>query len=143
MMDHLRLVLGDRFRSAIVSGGFMFAAERVAIELGFDSYSANDLEIDRGLSGTRTFTGMVSNQSGLAPGRAILDAEAKRDILCRLRDEFRADAVIAIGDGANDIPMLLEATHGIAFGTKEKVRSAASLHLDTGNLAHVLSILGL
>lgn len=89
------------------------------------------------------YTGHVKNLDDPDIKSQIIDVEAKKSILCHLRDKFGAQVVLAIGDGANDIPMLREATHGIAFGDKENVRSATSLHLNTGNLLHVLNILGI
>ncbi|MGD9671248.1 MAG: phosphoserine phosphatase SerB [Hyphomicrobiaceae bacterium] len=99
---------------ALVSGGFTVFTERVARQLGFDEHQANTLEIADG-----KITGRV-----LEP---ILGREAKLAALKRIAAERGIDTIhtMAVGDGANDLAMLGEASLGVAFRAKPKVREAA------------------
>ncbi len=99
--------------TALVSGGFTLFVEPVARTLGFDRAHGNVLEIDNG-----RLTGRVTEP--------ILDAAAKRDLLHRLATELGLDPadVLAVGDGANDLPMLQSAGLGVAYRAKPAVRSA-------------------
>lgn len=106
--------------TALVSGGFTCFVERVATTLGFDRHFGNVIEVEAG-----RLTGRVREP--------ILDAAAKRDLLLDLADEYGLTAanVIAVGDGANDLPMLEAAGLGVAFRAKPAVR-AAMLYSPTG-----------
>ena len=106
--------------TALVSGGFTVFIEQVAARLGFDRHFGNVLEIETG-----RLTGRV-----LEP---ILDATAKRDLLLGLAAEYglAPTNVLAVGDGANDMPMLQAAGLGVAFRAKPAVR-AAMLNSPTG-----------
>ena len=99
--------------TALVTGGFSVFAEPVARDFGFDRVFANTLEIEDG-----GLTGRVVEP--------ILDAAAKRDILLNLAAGLGLETrdVVAVGDGANDIPMLQSAGLGIAFRAKPAVRAA-------------------
>lgn len=99
---------------ALVSGGFTVFTERVAHDLGFDEHQANTLEIVDG-----TITGRV-----IPP---ILGREAKLAALHRIARERDIDMALtlAVGDGANDLAMLGEASLGVAFRAKPKVQDAA------------------
>ena len=113
--------------SLLVSGGFSLFADRVAAEIGFDSARSNDLHIADGrLAGT--------------VGRPILGAEGKRQALL---ETARARAIplaetLAVGDGANDIPMLKEAGLGIAYHAKPAAAAAADARVDSNDLTAVL-----
>jgi phosphoserine phosphatase len=114
-------------RTALVSGGFTVFAERVAAELGFEEVFANRLEIAEG-----RIAGTVA-----AP---ILTRDTKRDTLLGLTQQHGVPlaATLAIGDGANDLPMLQAAGLGIAFHAKPAVAAAARWRLDHADLTGVL-----
>lgn len=99
---------------ALVSGGFTVFTERIARQLGFDEHQANTLEIIDG-----KITGRVMEP--------ILGREAKLAALKRIAAERGIDTkhTLAVGDGANDLAMLTEASLGVAFRAKPKVREAA------------------
>lgn len=119
-------------KTAVISGGFDFAASPLAERLGIDHVFANRLEVKRG-----RLTGRVVG--------AIVDAEGKARILRALATEasIPLDQVVAVGDGANDLPMLSSAGLGIAFNAKPKVRSRASVAINTRDLRSVLYLMGL
>lgn len=127
-----RLVAGLRAvgaRSLLVSGGFTFFAERLKARLGIDYSCANTLEIADG-----KLTGRL-----IGP---IVDAEAKAACFKRLRAELAADAglAVAIGDGANDLPMLESADVSIAYHAKEVVRARATYAIERCGLDAVLNL---
>jgi len=118
--------------AVLVSGGFTAFAEPVAAEIGFARALANRLEIADG-----RLTGRV-----LPP---IVDAAAKERLL-RERAARRGLALtetLAVGDGANDLPMLRAAGMGIAFRAKPAVAAAADARIDRGNLTAVLHLQGI
>lgn len=107
----------------LVSGGFTIFAERVATVLGIDRIFANTLEFE-GTEGDRRLTGSV-----LPP---IRDRDDK---LARLveqagRGHIPIALTLAVGDGANDVPMLLAAGLGVAFHAKPTVRAQARARID-------------
>ena len=118
-------------KTVLVTGGFHQFADPVAEQLGFEMVVANRLEvIDGKLTG-----GLVG---------AITDSAVKRAVLIEEAARIAPDAVsLATGDGANDIPMLIEATYGIAFAAKPKARAAADGWVDRGDLTGVLELLGI
>ena len=118
-------------RAILVSGGFTIFAERVASALGFDMVYANTLEF-AGPSGERRLTGAV-----LEP---IRDRDDK---LARLVDQAGRSHIplaetLAVGDGANDVPMLQAAGLGIAFRAKPAVKAAVRARIDHCGLAALL-----
>ena len=117
--------------TALVSGGFACFAEPVARHCGFDSWTANALEIldDR-------LTGRVAEP--------ILDRDAKCETLLRLAAEHAlpVDATCALGDGANDAAMLTAAGLGIAYRGKAIARAAADACIDHGDLTAALYMQG-
>ncbi len=120
-------------QTAIVSGGFSFFADRLGHKLGADWTFANDLEVDP--------SGKLSGQ--VKP--PIIDASAKSERLETLAHKMgiHLDQVIAVGDGANDIPMLEAAGLGVAFRAKPKVQERADTALNqTLHLASLLYLLG-
>lgn len=119
------------FETAIVSGGFAPVAEALRARLGIDWAYANELETASG-----RLTGRVH-----AP---LLDGAAKARILRELaaRRGIAADQVIAVGDGANDLPMLEAAGLGIAFNAHAAVRARAQSLLNR-RLDAVLFLLGI
>jgi phosphoserine phosphatase len=114
-------------RTALVSGGFTVFAERVARELGFERVVANRLDIADG-----RIAGTVR-----AP---IVTRDTKRDTLIALAGECAVprSATLAVGDGANDLPMLLAAGLGIAFHAKPAVAAAARWRIDHADLTALL-----
>lgn len=129
----LRILRRLGFRTALLSGGFDFAAEKLARELGIDEFHANRLEIKDGF-----LTGRVHPP--------ILDAEGKARKLEEIAGihGIPLDQTVAIGDGANDLLMLERAGLGIAFRAKPMVRERAGCAL-TGDrsLRPVIFLLGL
>jgi phosphoserine phosphatase len=116
----------------LVSGGFDFFAERVKTMLGFNEYRANRLEIAQG-----KLTGKV-----LPP---ILGKEAKLAALqeARGRLQIKPEDVLAVGDGANDLPMLLAAGLGVAYHAKPTVRAQAKARINFSNLNSLIYAQGL
>ena len=113
--------------TALVSGGFTFFTSRVAAACGFHEERANRL-LDDG----RTLTGKV--------GEPILDRESK---LAELTDLARRNGIgledtLAIGDGANDLPMIRAAGLGIAFQAKPVVAAEARFRIVHGDLRAAL-----
>ena len=115
-----------------ISGGFSQVLEPLAHSLGLDFYLANNLEVIDGL-----LTGKISGE--------IVDADMKAKTLrhwAELNGFDVADSV-AIGDGANDIPMLKASGFGIAFRPKDVLRPHADLIIEGNSLAPVISELEL
>jgi phosphoserine phosphatase len=116
---------------AVVSGGFDYFTDRLKTRLGLDHTFANRLEI----------------QDGRLTGRlvgAIVDGLRKASVIDELAGVHRTarDRVVAIGDGANDLPMLDRAGLGIAFCAKPAVREAAPVTVSVKDLSAVLCLLG-
>ncbi|HET9112229.1 MAG TPA: HAD-IB family phosphatase, partial [Burkholderiales bacterium] len=118
-------------KTLLVSGGFTFFTERLQKRLNLDYSAANTLEIVNG-----KLTGHISGE--------ILDAQAKADQLNRVRESlgFGSDQTVAIGDGANDLPMLAQAAVSIAYHAKPIVRAQAAYALNFNDLDAVLPLLG-
>lgn len=119
-------------RIAVVSGGFHELLDPLAARLGLDRHRANRLEVQGGV-----LTGRVDGP--------IVDAAAKAVALREWRDAFGIDAsaVVAVGDGANDLAMMGEAGLSVAFDAKPAVRDRADVSLDVRDLSHILPLLGL
>jgi phosphoserine phosphatase len=117
--------------AALVSGGFTAFTQAVADRLGFDETRANILHIEDG-----TLTGTVSEP--------ILGKEAKLQALHEISASLGitpAEA-IAVGDGANDLPMLLAAGTGVALHAKPRVQADCSLRVNHGDLTALLYLQG-
>lgn len=113
--------------TALVSGGFTFATEPIAELCGFHEQRANVLlHLDGRL------TGLVQEP--------ILGRQAKLDLLRELAARLEVDLqqACAVGDGANDLPMLQAAGLGVAFRGKPKVREEARFTVDHGDLTTLL-----
>jgi phosphoserine phosphatase len=117
--------------TALVSGGFTAFTRHVQAVCGFDHEDANELEV----GGDRLTGRLVGGMRGAA---------AKLETLERLRAALglAADATMAVGDGANDLPMLQGAGLGVAFRAHERVRAAAPVRIDHGDLAALLFLQG-
>ena len=117
--------------TAIASGGFTLVTGPVAARLGFDRHFSNVLEVADGrLSG--------------AMRPPLFTPESKRGTLRALRDELGLafEETMAVGDGANDIPMLREAGLGIAFRAKPVVASTIGARVEHADLTALLFIQG-
>ena len=110
----------------LVSGGFTFFTERLQQRLGLDFHFANVLEVENG------------KLTGRLKGR-IIDAQAKADLLREYRERLGLAPwqVVAMGDGANDIPMIREAGFGIAYRAKPKTEANADACVRFGGLERI------
>lgn len=118
-------------KTAVISGGFAYVGRKLQERLGIDYVFANEVEVEAGL-----LTGRVEG--------TIIDAEGKASILQELcvREGISPLQSIAVGDGANDLPMLRAAGLGVAFHAKLAVRESASHSISTFGLDSVLYLLG-
>lgn len=123
-------VLG--YRTAVISGGFDYFGHRLQTRLGLDTVHANQLEIRDG-----RLTGRVVGD--------IIDGDRKAAVLQSLAGEMGIELsqVIAVGDGANDLPMLRTAGLGIAFHAKPVVQRSARQAISTIGLDGVLYLMGM
>jgi phosphoserine phosphatase len=123
---------GLGLKVAVVSGGFTFFTERLEQDFGLDFTTANVLEVDNG-----HLTGQVRGD--------IVDGAVKAATLRDLREQLglERDQLIAMGDGANDLPMIGEAGLGLAFHAKPRVREQAPYNLSHSSLDGLLYMLGL
>ena len=117
-------------RIGLVSGGFTFFTERLKQRYQLDYTLANVLDIVDG-----KLTGTVIG--------AIVGAEAKADFLLKVCNELRIqpNQAVAVGDGANDLPMMRQAGLSIAFHAKPKVQEQADVIINYCGLEGVLGIL--
>jgi phosphoserine phosphatase len=120
------------YRTAILSGGFDFFGRHLQQRLGIDFVFANELEIVDG-----RLTGRVKGE--------IVDGARKAALLRELaeREGLRLEQTIAVGDGANDLPMLDAAGLGIAFHAKPKVRASAEQVISNLGLDGILYLIGM
>ena len=119
------------YRTAILSGGFTYFARHLQQRLNIDYVYANDLEIRDG-----QVTGEVAGE--------IVDGQRKAWLLEQIAQEERIqlEQVIAVGDGANDLPMLSKAGLGVAFRAKPLVKESARHSISTLGLDAILYLLG-
>lgn len=115
----------------LVSGGFTYFTDRVCNLIGFDEARGNNLEIRKA-----KLTGRV-----LDP---IIDNDAKLAILKELTKKYQINHTdtMAVGDGANDLPMLSEANTGVAYHAKPAVAQQAHISINHGDLTALLYLQG-
>ncbi|MBA2936510.1 phosphoserine phosphatase SerB [Sphingomonas sp. CGMCC 1.13654] len=123
----IRTMKAHGARTVLVSGGFTVFAEPVAAEIGFDVAIANRL----GIAGDR-LDGLVA--------KPIVDAATKRITIEaeRMALGLEVSETLAVGDGANDIPMIQAAGLGVAYHAKPKTAAAAGARVDHGDLTALL-----
>lgn len=119
------------FKTAILSGGFSYFGNFLKEKLGIDHVYANTLEIDNG-----SLTGRVIHP--------VVDGARKASLLHQIAEQegINPNQVIAVGDGANDLPMLSASGLGIAFRAKPLVRESAKQSMSTHGLDSILYLLG-
>lgn len=120
------------YKTAIISGGFKFFAESFRKRLKMDYAFANELDFEGDV-----LTGKVTG--------TIINAQEKARLVEELArvNHLSLSQVVAVGDGANDLPMLAKAGLGIAYHAKEKVRKEASHQIGHGTMATILYFLGI
>lgn len=132
-VDRLMYVLKKYgYKIAILSGGFTFFGEYIQKKYGIDYVYANELEIDD----TGHLTGNYVGE--------IVDGKRKAELLKLIAQVEKVDLqqTIAVGDGANDLPMLSQAGLGIAFHAKPRVVANAQQSINTIGIDGVLYFLG-
>ncbi|MDY6919970.1 MAG: phosphoserine phosphatase SerB [Pseudomonadota bacterium] len=119
------------YKTAILSGGFNYFGQYLQRKLGIDYVHANDLAIENG-----KVTGEVRGQ--------VVDGRRKAELLKQLaeKENLNLQQVIAVGDGANDLPMLSLAGLGIAFRAKPMVKESAEHAISQLGLDGILYLLG-
>lgn len=131
LMDGLTVLIDElkkhQWRIAIASGGFTYFADHLKDLLGLDAAYANTLEIV-----DQKLTGKVIG--------AVVDAQAKADVLLKLQKEFAIapNQTVAMGDGANDLVMMSAAQLGVAFRAKPIVQAQADSNLNHSGLDGML-----
>jgi len=126
----IRTLQGHGWKIGLVSGGFTYFTDKFKARLNLDFTRSNVLEIHHG-----KLTGSVLGD--------IVDAETKRRCLLEQADIYSIpmSQTVAIGDGANDLPMIQAAGLGIAFHAKPKVVEQAPYAFNEGGLDQTLTLL--
>jgi phosphoserine phosphatase len=119
------------YKTVILSGGFTFFARSLQKRLGIDTVHANELEIADGKVTGRVIPPIINGTR-----KALLLAEIARS------EGISLEQVVAVGDGANDIPMLSLAGMGIAYRAKPLVRQSADQSISYLGLDGLLYLLG-
>ncbi|RDJ80251.1 phosphoserine phosphatase SerB [Acinetobacter baumannii] len=120
------------YKTAILSGGFQYFAEYLQAKLGIDEVHANVLDVQDGV-----VTGEVKG--------VIVDGARKAELLRELANKLgiSLEQAMAVGDGANDLPMLAIAGLGVAYRAKPLVRQNANQAISSVGLDGVLYLLGM
>jgi phosphoserine phosphatase len=132
--DLVRAVKKLGCKTAVLSGGFTPLASWLAGQLGLDHVHANHLVVS---PDGKTLTGELEG--------AIVDSEKKRELLQSIAQSYNIplSQVVAVGDGANDLPMLHAAGLGVAFNAKPRVQKLAPARLNSSTMLDLLYLLGL
>jgi len=127
----LRALAHFGYKTAVISGGFQYVGERLQHRFDFDYVHANALEVVDGV-----MTGEVAG--------GIIDAERKADLLQEIAksEGIALQQTIAIGDGANDLPMLTRSGLGVAYHAKPVVKESAQHAISNFGLDAVLYLIG-
>ena len=122
-------------KTLLVSGGFTFFTDRICALLGLDESRSNVLEV-----ADARLTGRLVDQ----PWGDICDGDEKRRMLLQTCDKFGIEPAraIAVGDGANDLPMMGVAGLSVAYHAKPKVREQAMVSIEQGGLDRLLTVFG-
>ena len=117
----------NQIRTAVVSGGLRFFAEKLQSQLGIDNCRANNVEIIN-----QSITGNVIGN--------VIDAKEKAKYIDELCDQYKLknDQVIAIGDGANDIEMMKVAGLSVAYHAKPILKQYCDIQINYGSLASLI-----
>ena len=118
----------------LVSGGFTYFTRHVAAELGMDFVRSNELEI---------VDGQLTGGLLMQPWGEICDGEEKRRMLLQCAAEIGAapEQCMAVGDGANDLPMMSVAGLSVAYHAKPRVREQTMVAINEGGLEQLLELL--
>ena len=119
-------------KTYIISGGYNYFVSRIAKILNVSDYISNDVEIENG-----KFSGILK--------KPIIDEIAKLNEIKKIckTSNLNLKDVIAVGDGANDMKMLKSVDLGVAYRSKEIVKSATNIHLDFSDLTALLFLQGI
>ncbi|MBT8355030.1 MAG: phosphoserine phosphatase SerB [Desulfofustis sp.] len=128
----VKTLKGLGYKLGILSGGFRFVGDYLKDKLGIDYVFANELDIKDGV-----VTGEVVGE--------IVDGEMKADLLRKLAEQenIALEQTIAVGDGANDLPMISIAGLGVAFNAKPVVRQKAANTISSVGLDGLLYLIGI
>jgi len=130
--DFVKTVKDLGYKVALISGGFSFFADALKEKLNLDYAFANDLVIKDGI-----LTGEVEGTIINAQQKALLVKVISQ------QEKISLEQVVAIGDGANDLPMLSTAGLGIAYHAKDIVKREAQNHMSHGPMTSILYFLGI
>lgn len=132
----VRAIRAAGLKTLLVSGGFTFFTDRIRARLEIDYVRSNVLEIADG-----RLTGRMIDQ----PWGDIVDGDEKRRMVEQVCAELGISTAqaIAVGDGANDLPMMAAAGLSIAYHAKPAVRERASISIEAGGMDRALELLDL
>ena len=132
--DLVRACKAAGMKVLLVSGGFTYFTDHVRDVLGIDWTRSNELELEDGV-----LTGRMVDQAW----GDICDGEEKRKMLLQTCAQLgiNPQQAIAMGDGANDLPMMGEAGLSVAYHAKPKVREQAMVAINSGGLDRLLEVL--